>query len=73
MQGRSVPKDYEFAYAWLSVGAAHKHSQSTSMLAQAKAKLTEQELFEAEKLAADLTARYGPEEGLDPTKPIHLK
>ena len=60
MKGRGVPKDYEYAYAWYRLGAEHKHKKSANALASARAKLSAEELEEAEKLARKLIRQLGP-------------
>ncbi len=60
--GQGLPRDFERAYAWYSVGTAHKHAKSTEALAEAKSKLSAEELREAEKLATQLVRDYGPKE-----------
>ena len=52
-QGKGVPKDFEFAYIWYRVGASHQHHLSEGALDNARAKLSETEYNEAEKIIAD--------------------
>ena len=63
--GQGVPRDYEYAYAWYSVGAVHNHKQSQDAIADAKAKLSAEELTEAEKLSEKFIRDYGPKAGAD--------
>jgi TPR repeat protein len=71
-KGRGVPKDYEYAYVWYSVGASHEHQLSKSAINKAKAKLSDEELGEADKLIATYVKKYGPKEDIDPSKPIKI-
>ena len=59
-EGQGVPKDYEFAYVWYSVSAAHGHKMSVNTIDEAKTKLSEAELTEANKLIAEYVEKYGP-------------
>ena len=59
-QGKGVPKDYEFAYIWYSVGASHNHQLSMNALDKAKSNLSEEEYNEAQKVIADYIKKYGP-------------
>jgi len=70
--GRGVPKDYENAYIWYSVGASHKHKLSVSSVKKAKEKLSADELKEADKVIATYIKKYGPTKDFDPTKPIKI-
>ena len=71
-KGRGVPKDPEFAYIWFSVGASHTHKLSVSAIQKAKTKLSPDELKEAYKVIATYIKRFGPQEDIDPTKPIKI-
>ena len=71
-KGRGVPKDYEFAYVWFSVGASHKHQLSMNAVNKAKAKLSDEELKEADKLIATYIKKYGPKKDVDPNQPIKI-
>ena len=71
-KGRGVPKDYESAYIWFSVGASHTHKLSIDAIQKAKTKLSNDELKEADKVIATYIKRFGPQEGIDPTKPIKI-
>jgi len=71
-EGQGLPQDYEFAYAWFRTGAVHSHSKSIQAISTAREKLSEEELKEAEKLTADLIAKYGPKEETA-GKPIEVK
>jgi len=59
-EGKGVPKDYEFAYLWYSTGVAHNHALSKNAIDNAKARLSESELKEAEKLLTEFIEMYGP-------------
>jgi TPR repeat protein len=59
-EGKGVPRDYEFAYLWYSAGAAHNHALSKNAVDNAKARLSESELKEAEKLIPEFIGKYGP-------------
>jgi hypothetical protein len=59
-EGKGVPKDYEFAYLWYSTGAAHNHALSKKAVENAKARLSESELKEAQKLLTEFIEKYGP-------------
>ena len=59
-EGEGVPRDFEFAYIWYSVGAVHQHKLSQNAIANAKAKLSENELAEADKMVAEFIGKYGP-------------
>ena len=59
--GEGVPKDYEFAYLWYSAGAAHNHALSINAVEKAKARLSENELKEAQKQLAEFIKKYGPQ------------
>jgi TPR repeat protein len=72
MKGLGVPRDYEFAYVWFSVGAEHKHDKSVNTVSKAMEKLSREELAEANKLATNYIEKYGPEKGVDPTKPVKI-
>jgi len=61
--GQGVPRDFEYAYAWYSAGASHKHTKSLESVAEARAKLSPEELKEAEKLSEKFIRDYGPKEG----------
>jgi len=69
--GQGVPRDFEYAYAWYSAGAAHQHQKSLEAIADARAKLSPEELKEAEKLSEKFIRDYGPKEGAD--KPVEIK
>ena len=71
-KGRGVPKDFESAYIWFSVGASHTHKLSVSAVQKAKTKLSSDELKEADKVIATYIKRFGPQEDIDPTKPIKI-
>ena len=71
-KGRGVPKDYEYSYIWFSVGASHKHDMSVKAIKKAKEKLSNEELKEADKVIATYIKKYGPQEEIDPTKPIRI-
>ncbi|MGH8120227.1 MAG: hypothetical protein ACRESK_06395 [Gammaproteobacteria bacterium] len=71
-EGEGVPRDYEFAYIWYSVGAAHQHKLSQNAIDSAKAKLSENELAEAEKMVAEFIGKYGPKPE-DPQQSIASK
>ena len=71
-KGRGVPKDYEYSYIWFSVGASHKHDMSVKAIKKAKEKLSNEELKEADKVIATYIKKYGPQEDIDPTKPIRI-
>ena len=72
-EGKGVPKDYEFAYVWYSVGVTHNHQLSKNAIEKAKARLSENELKEADKLLADYVEKYGPKpeepQAQDPAAP----
>lgn len=59
-EGKGVPKDLEFAYVWYSVGAAHQHQLSVKAVDKAKARLSETEFTEAQKLIPEYLEKYGP-------------
>lgn len=65
-QGKGVPRDYEMAYVWYKTGASHQHKASAKGLEIVKENLTEEQLSEADKLAAEYIRKYGPQEGEDP-------
>jgi TPR repeat protein len=73
-EGKGVPKDLEFAYVWYSVGAAHKHGLSLNALEKSKARLSEKEFSEAEKLVPEYVEKYGPKpeepEQASPVEPV---
>jgi len=71
-QGQGLPQDYGFAYGWFRTGATHRHSKSIQAISTAREKLSEGELKEAEKLSADLIAKYGSKEETA-GKPIEVK
>ncbi|SMN11049.1 hypothetical protein SPBRAN_1264 [uncultured Candidatus Thioglobus sp.] len=60
--GDGVPKDLELAYVWYSVAVAHKHQKSTTLLTEARAKLSSQELVVADQLIGEYLKQYGPKE-----------
>ena len=60
--GNGVPKDLELAYVWYSVAVAHNHKKSIAILAEAKARLSNEELIEANKLIGEYFEKYGPKE-----------
>ena len=72
-KGRGVPKDYGFAYIWFSVGASHDHKLSVNAIDKAKEKLSEEQLGEADKQIASYIKKYGPQEDVDPSKPIRIE
>ncbi|GJM05252.1 MAG: hypothetical protein DHS20C09_12430 [marine bacterium B5-7] len=72
-KGRGVPKDFEYAYIWYSVGASHAHKLSVSAIDKAKAKLSDEELKEADKVIASYIKKYGPKEDVDPNQPIKIE
>jgi len=59
-EGEGVPRDLEFAYIWYSVGAAHQHKLSQNAVNNARTKLSENELAEADKMVAEFIGKYGP-------------
>jgi TPR repeat protein len=61
-EGRGMPRDMERAYAWYRVAAAHNHQLSIEALDGARARLSPEELAEAEKLAEQWITEYGPDE-----------
>lgn len=70
LQGQGLPRDYEQAYAWYKVAAAHNHALAVQALNDTKAKLSAQELAEAEKSAAKLVQSFGPKADADQPKEI---
>ncbi len=72
-KGRGLPKDFESAYIWFSVGASHAHKLSETAIDKAKAKLSEEELKEANKVIATYVKKYGPKEEVDPKQPIKIE
>ena len=71
-KGRGVPKDFEYAYIWYSVGAAHEHKLSVAAIDKARTKLSEEELKEADKVITSYVKKYGPKEDIDPNQPIKI-
>lgn len=71
MSGQGLPRDYEFAYSWFRVGAVHGHKKSISALPEARDKLSEEEMKEAEKLSLEFIQKYGPEKD-KPKKPMEI-
>lgn len=69
LEGHGLPRDLEQAYAWFSAGAAHGHQNSQAAIESAGKRLSPEELKEAEKLAEDLIARYGPAPATDGQTP----
>ena len=61
-EGQGVPQDYEFAYIWYSVGAAHNHELSMNAVEGARAKLSPEEITEADKVIIEYVEKYGPKE-----------
>lgn len=59
-EGKGVPKDYEFAFVWYSIGAAFQHPLSMKAVEKARARLSEDEYTEAEKLIGEYMDKYGP-------------
>ncbi|MEX2516766.1 MAG: tetratricopeptide repeat protein [Gammaproteobacteria bacterium] len=59
--GLGVPRDYEFAYIWYRVGASHEHEASQMAVEGARAQLNQEQLAEADKLAAEYIDKYGPQ------------
>ena len=73
MNGQGLPRDYEFAYSWFRVGAVHGHKKSISALPEAREKLTEEEMKEAEKLSLEFIQKYGPKkEDKESGKPMEI-
>ena len=72
-KGRGVPKDFEYAYIWYSVGATHAHKLSVAAIDKAKAKLSEEELKEADKVITTYVKKYGPKEDVDPNQPMKIE
>jgi len=71
MKGEGVPRDYERAYIWFKTGAAHNHDASIKGVDQAREKLNEEQLREADQISAEYIEKYGPKEGeLDQPKEI---
>lgn len=60
--GQGLPRDYEYAYAWYAAAAAQNHVKSQEALPEAKAKLSAEELREADKLAEKFIREYAPKE-----------
>ena len=58
-RGEGVPQDMEYAYGWYGVSAHIGNPHATAALESAKGKLTPTELQAAQRLAADLIAKYG--------------
>lgn len=63
--GQGLPRDYEFAYAWYAAAAAQGHVQSQQALPEARARLSPEELREADKLAEKFVREYRLEEPED--------
>ncbi len=64
--GQGLPRDYEFAYAWYAAAAAQNHAKAQEALPEAKARLSPEELREADKLAEKFIREYRlkePEDG----------
>lgn len=59
-KGQGLPLDFVRAYAWFRAGASHNHKLSIEALPKAKAKLSADELKDAERLAAKYIKDYGP-------------
>ena len=70
--GNGVPQDNEYAYIWYSVGASHQHAKSVNAVADAKAKLSAEELAEADKAVPEFIEKFGPKEEQDPNQPVQL-
>ena len=70
--GNGVPQDNEYAYIWYSVGASHQHEKSSQAIADAKAKLSSEELAEADKAIPEFIEKFGPKPEKDPNKPVQL-
>jgi TPR repeat protein len=69
--GQGLPRDYEYAYAWFSTGAVHGHQKSIESVADARSRLSPEELKEAEKLSEKFIRDYGPKE--EPGQPVEIK
>jgi TPR repeat protein len=74
-EGEGVPRDFEFAYIWFNVGAAHQHKLSQNAVEKARAKLSKNELAEADKLVAEFIGKYGPskEDEVQAQQPVATK
>ncbi|MDD9824267.1 MAG: tetratricopeptide repeat protein [Gammaproteobacteria bacterium] len=59
MKGKGLPLDYERAYAWYRVGAEAEHPPSERAVAQAREKLSAEELTAANTLAREYIRKYG--------------
>lgn len=68
-QGQGLPKDLEYAYAWYRVGATYNHQKSINSIEAVRAKLSGEELKEAEILSQDFINQFGPKESDETTKP----
>lgn len=63
MNGQGVPRDYEFAYIWYTVATAHGHDKSEQGIEDARQKLTQEQVNEADRMSVEFINRYGPKEG----------
>ena len=57
-EGKGVPRDLEYAYAWLAVASAGGHKRSIAELPKVEQQLSEEELASARKLARKLLGKY---------------
>ena len=72
LRGKGVPKDYEYAYAWFRTSATLQHSKAKEAISEARTKLPNQDMTNAEALAEEFIEKYGPEEKLDLSQPIRI-
>ena len=57
--GEGVPKDMEYAYGWYSVAAHLGSAKAGPARARTKAQMSADEWVQADKLARELTTKYG--------------
>jgi TPR repeat protein len=57
--GEGVPGDMEYAYGWYSVAAHLGNAKGQEAFSKAKARLSNDELVQADKLSRDLIRKYG--------------
>ena len=59
LKGWSVPQDYVFAHMWFNLAAAQSYSNADKLRNQLAAKMTIEQVAEAQKLARDWTTKFG--------------
>lgn len=58
-EGKGVTQDYEYAFAWYSVADALQHKKAAPRVQATEARLNEEELNAARRLAKQFISKYG--------------